>query len=335
MDDKIKIHISKSTYNTLLKDCEAFEFYKNDNKSLNKNLFLTRLINNYYKSYQEKENHLINLVSNEIDDSIKNKKEIVLNVVHKLNKLNASSNNEKFSSIISLKPTKESSSSLAYIEKYLLNGLGLSEYFRNLFTSYCSLPQDQREKIIFKTQYDTILKAIKENKKIFFTTTKGRGNHESCPYQIATSKEELHCYLLAKYNNALKSFRLSRIIDVTIINQERDITPQEEIMFNKMIQYGPEFTYVENEELAIVKLTDKGKSMYKSLYVHRPIVDYVEGDFYYFSCSHNQVKQYFQRFGKEAFIVSPKELQIQFYNFYKTGMNSYIENNDKRKHKRS
>ena len=50
MEEKIKIHITTKVYNTLLKDCEAFEFYKS-NGELNKNAFLSKLFLNYFLSY--------------------------------------------------------------------------------------------------------------------------------------------------------------------------------------------------------------------------------------------------------------------------------------------
>ena len=198
MEDKIKIHLTPYVYDIILKDCEAFEFYKS-NGELNKNSFLSKLILNYYLSYQEKENSLISIIEKELKEETRKYKDITLRLVNKLNKLSTSPNKEKYSSLISYKPTKETQMALSYIENYLLNGSSLSEFFRNLFSSYASLAQDQREKIIFKSQYETILRAIKEDKKIFFTTKQGRGsNHESSPYSITTSKEELHCYLLTK-----------------------------------------------------------------------------------------------------------------------------------------
>ena len=100
---------------------------------------------------------------------------------------------DKVSKIINLKPTKESLAAFSYIEEYLLKNYTLSEFFRNLFSSYCSLPQDEREKIIFKKQYDTLVKAINNKKKVFFTTTQGGlSRHESSPYAISTSKEVPH-----------------------------------------------------------------------------------------------------------------------------------------------
>ena len=42
MLEKIKITINKNVYNTLIKDCENFGFYKNETE-LNKNLFFNTI----------------------------------------------------------------------------------------------------------------------------------------------------------------------------------------------------------------------------------------------------------------------------------------------------
>lgn len=327
MEEKIKIHLTKQVYDIIIKDCESFEFFKT-NGDLNKNAFLVKLINNYYSSYQEKENVLISLIEKELKDLVKDYKYITTNLVNKINKIEATSNKEKFSNILSFKPTKESQMALSYIEKYLLNGTGISEFFRNMLTSYSTLPQDQREKIIFKTQYETLQKAIKNNKKVFFTTKMGRGsNHESSPFSITTSKEELHCYLLTKYNDSCRTYRLNRIEEVTIINEDRDFNELDLEKFNKIITHGPQFVYEDDEEnTIIVKLSEKGKQLYKSIYIHRPIVDFIDGDYYYFSCSYSHIKNYFRRFGSDAYLVSPSSLQKDFIKFYRKAYESYIDN---------
>ena len=330
MEEKIKIHLSKNVYDTLIKDCEAFEFFKSDGITLNKNAFLIALVNNYYLSYQCEENNLLELVSKTIEEvsNVSNIDEISKEIVGKLNKMKSAPNKEKVSSVISLKPTKDSQAALSYIENYLLKDCSISEFFRNLFTSYSSLPQDQREKIIFKEQYDTILKAIKRKKKIFFTTKRGKdSNHESHPYAIATSKEELHCYLLTKFHDECRSYRLNRIQSVTILNEESKFLDDEVELFEKMIKYGPEFMYDKNEGTIMIYLTERGKQMYHTHYVHRPIVDFVEGNYYTFSCSYDQIYSYFRRFGKEAFIVTPKELQLKIYQFHKKAKAEYEQRN--------
>ena len=110
MDEKIKIHLSKNVYDTLIKDCEAFEFFKSDGFSLNKNAFLITLVNNYYLNYQSEENKLIDLISKTIEEvsNVSNIDEISKEIASKLNKLKSAPNKEKVSSVISLKLTKDS-----------------------------------------------------------------------------------------------------------------------------------------------------------------------------------------------------------------------------------
>jgi predicted DNA-binding transcriptional regulator YafY len=208
----------------------------------------------------------------------------------------------------------------------MLNQTSISEYFRNMFTSYASLPQDQREKIIFKNQYEEIMKAIAKKRKIIFTTKKNHTIHEASPYALVSSKEETHYYLLAKYNSLCKTYRLSRLENISLLKESIDIEDDKIDLFNKMIEHGPQFNYEKDEETIIIKLTNRGKEMYKTYYTHRPKYDFVEGDYYYFSCSYSQISLYFRRFGKEAYVVAPKVLQMQLYKFYKNGVNHYVEN---------
>ena len=142
MEEKIKIHLTKKVYDTLLKDCEAFEFLKKDNISLNKNAFLITLINNYYLTYYENEQKLFDLIKNTIKEETSFNKidDISKKIVSKLNKITSIPSNDKLSCIINLKPTKDSLTSLSYIEKYLLKDYSMSEFFRNLFSS--SVPED-------------------------------------------------------------------------------------------------------------------------------------------------------------------------------------------------
>lgn len=329
MNNKIKVNLSEQTYNILLKDIESFEFFKDNSRQLNKNSFFTQLIVNYYEIYQESQKHLLDYLNETISHSIKvdeNKLSDLCNeIVGHLNKMTNSNKKERFNHTISIKPTKESIYAIDYIESYLLKGAALSEYFRNLFTSYTALPQDQREIIIFKRQHDTLQKAIKDKKKIFFTTKSGgRNMHESSPYAIANSKEELFNYLLTVYNNNTYTYRLSRIKNVIVLNESLIINNEQKDIFDKMINYGPQFGYGKNEnEEVVVRLSNYGIQKFHSMYVHRPIPTKIENDLYYFNCSYGQIFQYFSRFGTSAHIISPKVLADEMKNFHKKSYDAY------------
>ncbi len=333
MEEKIKVNITQSTYSILLKDMELFEFYK-DNGELNKNLFYNTLILNYYEKYLENENKLLKHITTTIKEYTTLQKDdlnlLACDIIDKIQKANFESD-QKFSVTASVKPTKMAEKAFDYIEEYLLTNTSISNYFRNLFVSYTALPQDQREKIIFKNQYETILEAINNKKKIFFTTKKGgRGRHESSPYIITNSKEELFNYLLAVYKNRAYTFRLSRILDVTILKEDIVITDEQKSIFEKMIKYGPQYSYGENElEEIVVKLTPRGIEQFKSMYIHRPTPDRIDGDLYYFNCSYTQVLQYFVKLGRNACIISPISLAQNLKEFYFSGYNAYLTNFNK------
>lgn len=83
-------------------------------------------------------------------------------------------------------------------------------------------------------------------------------------------------------------------------------------------------SYIQNhEEPVIIRLTEKGERIYKHHYIHRPPYVYKEKNFYTFYCSHDQILNYFKRFGKEAYIITPKYLQSEIYKFYKSATEFY------------
>lgn len=56
--------------------------------------------------------------------------------------------------------------------------------------------------------------------------------------------------------------------------------------------------------------------MFKKIYLYRPSPVSIEGDIYTFDCSANQLLYYFERFGDNALILSPKKLGIFMRNYY-------------------
>ena len=246
-------------------------------------------------------------------------------ISEKINDSNLAKNGEKFNKLISLKPTKESEPIIDYIEKYLLMGRGLSEYFRNMLSSYASLPQDKREAIIFKPQYETILKAIQEKKKVFITTSNAYNNNfETAPYAVTNSKEELHLYVIG-VQKACNPIRLSRIISVTPLSTDAVFTDEQRAMAERMIEYGPQFIYKPYEKEVLIELTAKGIDKYQKMYVHRPIPFKVDNNHYYFHCSHSQIVQYFVRFGAEAKVIYPQSVRDEIVNFHRKALLRYTK----------
>lgn len=327
MLDKIKINVTAHTAAILQKDAEAFEFFKKDGRTLNKNALLTRLIVNYDETFRAKEHELFSYLKKKLAAAHISKSELeqlCYTVAGHINKREAAPTGEKFSCTVSVKPTKESEPIIAYTEEYLLAGSTLSEYFRNMFSSYAALPQDEREKIIFRSQYRSLQRAIDAGKKVFVTTANNREKRlELSPYALSNSKEELHGYLIAAHNGACIPLRISRILSVNELAEPVAFTDAQKKIFARMLAYGPQFVYGKAEEEILVQLTAQGMDKFKKLYVHRPIPSRVENNNYYFNCSYTQVIQYFQRFGKDAFVVYPQQVRDAVIRFHREAAERY------------
>lgn len=333
--DKIKIYVTAHIADILTKDTEAFEFFKKDGTTLNKNALLTRLVVNYSDEFREKENELFHYLQKSIGArtrvSDQNLKALCFEISEHLSDLSAAPNGEKFDKLISLKPTKESQPVIDYIEEYALEGSSLSEYFRNMFASYAALPQDKREGIIFKEQKNALLRAIKEKKKVFVCTTNSVTRAiEIAPYALSTTKEELHCYLIATNGKGCIPLRLSRITSVTILNKDAEFDETQVSIFERMLVHGPQFTYSPYEQEIKVQLSPKGIKKFQKIYLHRPIPVSIEKDIYTFRCSYVQAVQYFSRLGPDAYVISPTQVRDEIQSFYRRGYNFYKNREEKK-----
>lgn len=327
--EKLKIYVTQRIADILEKDAEGFEFFKKDGLTVNKNALLTSLIVNYYKNFSQQQNELLIFLKNKISPSVsvgeRNLNELCFDLCEKLNERNAAPNGEKFDRLVSFKPTKESEPVIDYIEQYCLAGRTLSEYFRSMFASYAALPQDKRELIIFKPQYDAVIKAIKAKKRVFITMRRGEGQRIECaPFDVVNSKEELHCYVLTA-TKGCNPVRLSRIFSVTQLPSDAEFTENQIEIFGKMKTYGPQFIYGAYDGEVLVELTAKGADKFKRFYVHRPVPVRTENNFYYFNCSHSQIVQYFIRFGEDAEIIYPASVRNKIYNFHRNALNVYAK----------
>ena len=326
--DKIKIYVTARIAQILEKDAGAFEFFKKDGRTPNKNAMLTRLVVNYFDEYREQQNSTYNYLRKVIGAHarISNSalKALCYEISEELNKQNAAPDKEKFDKLVSLKPTKETQAIVDYIEEYELEGCSLSEYFRNMFASYASLPQDKREEILFKKQKETIEQAIREGKKLFLTVehTK-KTSMEVSPYALTVTKDEIHAYLLAFDGKNCLPLRLSRISSATLLSKSAEFDEVHVSIFERMLKYGPQFLYYPYEQEIRVELTEKGVDKFRKFYVHRPDPTAIEGNVYIFHCSQSQVVAYFERFGNDAFILTPARAQKEARNFFRRGYYYY------------
>ena len=328
MEEKIKIYIPESVNSILLQDMELFEFFKKDG-SLNKNEFYNTLIVNYYEQYEENQSaifsHIIDSISERSSLSEAQAKDIAADILQYVDVRTYQLDRQKYDVAIAMKPTRKSADDIDYIQNCLLGNSTLSNYFRNMFASYSLLPQDKRETIIFKQNFDLIRKAIDEDRKIYFTTSANDAPHIVSPYAIANSKEELFNYLICQYRGFPYSYRISRIRQVKVLNESRDFMAQIIEILDDMIKYGPQFSYdVKKPHVPIkVKLTERGEYMFRKMYLHRPQPSKIEDGLYYFDCSRTQAYQYFSRLGSNALVLEPEDLNEDLHRFFSMAERRY------------
>lgn len=325
MEEKIKISIPSFTKDILLKDCENFNFYKDDNK-INKNLFINTLIVNYYENFSNDEKVLHDDLANVLIDSLEVYDSNVLDKIIKvLDKRNNSKNKEDTTVSLSFKPTKLSNKTIEYINNILINNESISSYYRRLLNSYVHKPMNERELIIFKDNYDTLTNSINENLRVCIFLNNGTLYKDFSVYAVAPSKDELFNYIVGvDSHNNLFTIRLNKINNVTLTNKKREINKEDIEILKKQIKRGVQYPISRDEqEEIVVRLNDEGKRLFKRIYLYRPTPTKIEGDLYYFDCSYSQANQYFRRFGKHAIVESPSKLGIALKVYYKNANKAY------------
>lgn len=313
MEEKIKINISPMTMEILSNDMEKFSFSKNN--KLQQNAFLNILINNYYQEFIKTKENQINLIENVLRDCDKDSKSLAALIAEKLAK-NDTKDLKPFSVTLNFKPSHIASSAIEYICYYCLKDYSLSEFLRMLLVSYTRLHPLVREKIIFKDFVENINKSINKGVNIIYRLKENSSLKQGRPIVMVNSKEELFNYVILKKDDAIISVKLSNFKYINLIKEHYDLNKKDLDIVEKMQTNNPSFLYQGNEEEIHVKLTYEGEKMYLSHYIHRPPYLRKENGNYYFNCSYFQAYIYFQRFGKEAIIISPKSLQKKLLSFY-------------------
>ena len=324
MTEKYKIYLSEDTKTRLINDAELFEFFRNDG-TVNLNGFLKELIVNYFEQYRNDNEELLANVLYELT-SVKSLKakdaSILADKIIKTYINNKESATGK-SAVITLTVSGPSYSIIKIIENNLLKDCSMSGYMKDMFLSYLSIPRNKREEIIFKPTYETINRAIAESRMLTFSSGGIKTKPAVEPYLIATSKEEQFSYLLchsSKYNND-HTFRISRLRDVFITSETFTVDKEIKDRLSQKALRSPHSAAPDIH--AVIRMTERGKKLYKMIVKNRPQVTSVEGDNYIFDWPMQQLEDYFRRFGKEAVVLRPKSLKSRLRKYYEEALEAY------------
>lgn len=339
--EKRKISLDQQSYDSLLKDARAFGFVKNDG-TVNKSRFMNVLIGNYYEAYVDNQDATHDYLFKTIKSMIEYEgadvadymiEKTVYDIMDKqiTSALNIRKKDHGNVNII-FRPDHNTADIIEKIQYILASNIGgrynaasISGYFRTMIHSYLQKPRNQREQIICKDIYEKILSDVDHEKCITIVDANHYHYRHEKPWGIVSSPEELFNYVLVMgEDHNPHSIRLSRIASIIEepVGHARKFTDEENAMFERIAHKGPQFPFSEMQEIK-VKLTDQGLIDYQRIYMNRPDYDKCEGHVMTFACSEQQVFLYFKRFGKEAIVLQPKELQEKLLKYYSEAKEVY------------
>ena len=326
MTEKYKIYLSEDTRARLINDAELFEFQKKDG-SVNLNAFLKTMIINYFDQYRFDSERLLINITNDLKSmtSIDDKNAVF--IAEKIISTYVKPDDKHSSKNIALSLTVSGSSYgiIRIIENNLLKDISLSQYLKDMFNSYLSIPRSEREAIIFKDTYEDIKKALKEHRVMSFTNTTS-GEEQSYfvePYVIAPSKEEQCNYLLCMDRKIQKprTFRVSRLRSVFVTSDKFVV---DDGILKGLREKAVRSPHSVSPNIhAVVRMTEYGIKKFKVVTKNRPIVTNIEGDLYHFDWPELQLEEYFKRFGRDALVLEPESLKESIRKYYYYGLREY------------
>lgn len=323
MTEKIKISVPERIYELLRKDAKDFRILKPSGEE-NLNAFINSLVVNFYEEFSADDESLRESIKGALS-SIPEKyaREAFSDVMNAITKREKEENLGK-SVAISFKPTRVSEPVTLYIENVLLKNEALSSFYRRLFIAYSKKLKNEREKIIHKTNYELLNNAVKKELQVCISLDNGHVYNNVSVYAIEPAKDELFNYVLCFSDKKNRTLRLAKIKTVSLLAKSAEIPEESRSMFARQIAAGAQYPiYSTDNEPIKVQLSAKGRELFEKIYLYRPTPIAIEGDVYIFDCSANQVLYYFERFGSEALILSPKKLGIFMRNYYYFALKKY------------
>lgn len=338
-DEKRNITVPLSTYNLLVNDAHQFEVMKKNGHDVNMNRFLSMFLKEYYDDYSSYRKNMHDRIVDELGDSVPQNKrdEIATNIINTIILPVVKKGDDKESKKVSLKPTKETEFIIAKIEAEAGAEDSFTHYFLRMINRYCHEPRYERERIIFRSNYDLLMRCCSNKQEIAFSLKWDKKKvHTVIPYQLSVGQDETHNYLLCtEYNNEKKTdivrvYRLNRIDSISTTYSGKSLNPDLIRYLELTKKYGSQHAI--NTDVNIqVKMNEFGLRMYNRIYTDRPernSLEKTEEGYYImgFHCSEQQVLNYFKRFSKQdSEILSPQNLRNEMISFHQSALNNYIE----------
>lgn len=335
--EKINIYVSVEIKDQIITDAMRFEILKRDNRTVNRNRFLTMLLCGYHDRYMTEYSKVRNSIMNTLSKcnlSESQRIEITEEIL-KEDPFLSDSDRSSNTIAISLKPTADTEDIISYIENNELAGRdSLSNYLRRMILSFFRKPMWERERIFFRDNFQHIREMCEKKCPIAFSLKKdSKQFHNVNPYKIAVGKDEMFNYLICTEINTktnrqeVMSYRLSRIRTVNVAQSIPPMDKELEYLCERTVQTAPQYAINSDVEIC-VELNDKGTELYNRIYLGRPqyirVQEQQRNHYYYFNCSEEQAFQYFRKFNKDTAIIrSPSSLVQRMIDFHKDALEVY------------
>lgn len=325
--EKINIYIPKDLDDRIRDDALRFEILKPDGIQINRNRLLCLVIGGYYSEFQDERRKKLTQIKKALLPYLSGSElnEAAENVLGKTLYQAAGKKKGHTSVRFSFKPSREIEDIVKVIRE--TEESGASGCLVRMLTGYFEKPAHEREKILFRGEFDALSSACTENHPVTFLLRTTGNVHQVLPYAVLPGKNENYNYLLCQEimeQNGVKtamamSYRLTRISNVRPCDSP--VTFRKSVLshFEKMKEKGPQYA-INQDEVIKVKMTEKGIDLYRRIYLDRPLFDDKTAPadgVYTFSCSEEQAFFYFRKFpGDTAVIVSPDNLRQRMLDFH-------------------
>ena len=335
--EKINIYVSVEIKDQIITDAMRFEILKRDNRTVNRNKFLSMLLCGYHDIYRDENSKVRKSIVNTLSkcNLSESKRSEIAEEILKDDFLLSDYDKSSKTVAISLKPTADTEGIISWIEKEELAGRdSLSNYLRRMILSFFRKPMWERERILFQEKYQRIQDLCEKKCPIAFSLKNdSKQFHNVNPYKIAVGKDEMFNYLICTEINPktnrqeVISYRLSRIKTVKTTSNIPPITKELEKLCERTIHTAPQYAINSDVEIC-VELNDKGTELYNRIYLGRPQYIRVQEQqgkhYYYFNCSEEQAFQYFRKFHTDTAIIrSPDSLVQRMIDFHTDVLAAY------------
>lgn len=321
--DKIKVNLNYKLYHLLIRDMEDFLFYK-ENKEINKNLFYNTIVIRMYeriiKQYQQKSAQTQEILNKYHIHNLKLRDELV-EVSNLLYPIQEDSN--VYNESILFRPNKQFLPIFEEIEEKYLFNQSISFFYRNLFTLYANMRQDERERLVFQDSLERIEKCIRLKKGI-----KIKMNEKEFiffPYKVVSTLDEQYNYVIGatkNYKFQVFSIHLYKLKDFCESKEYADFNAEEIKKLNEAIKIGPRAIAIRHYQVQ-VRFDKEGLRLFKKNYINRPIPLKIENDIYFFEGTYRNLFIYFAQFGCHCEVLFPYDFMMALKKWYTNAAKKY------------